>query len=263
MTHVSAAAPPTPSGMRPSVREIMSAQKLAMIALVVFAAIIPNMLISALIVERETRQSGVEQEFTRVWGPPQQVYSPILVVPYRSGPMLVRHFVRLSPTSVTVAANLQPQERKRGWFHATVYDARIELQGSFLIPDESRLRDLANDRSGQFFWNESFIAFGTGGNLAGFRSDDRVAISGTDTSWQPCFDVIHDQRACSGASLILAKAPADTLQPGATVPFKLSASLRGTTRSMSSLAAKTSTPPSGRPGRRQAFAATSFQSRRP
>jgi len=229
MTHVSAAAPPTPSGMRPPVREIMSAQKLAMIALVVFAAIIPNMLISALIVERETRQSGVEQEFTRVWGPPQQVYSPILVVPYRSGPMLVRHFVRLSPTSVTVAANLQPQERKRGWFHATVYDARIELQGSFLIPDESRLRDLANDRSGQFFWNESFIAFGTGGNLAGFRSDDRVAISGTDTSWQPCFDVIHDQRACSGASLILAKAPADTLQPGATVPFKLSASLRGTT----------------------------------
>jgi len=128
-----------------------------------------------------------------------------------------------------VATNLQPQERKRGWFHATVYDARIELQGTFLVPDESRLRDLANDRNGQFLWNESFVAFGTGGNLAGFRSDDHIAISGTDTSWQPCPEVIHDQRACGGASLILAKAPVDTLQPAGTVAFKLSASLRGTT----------------------------------
>src|SRR5262245_5207481 len=228
MTHVSAPVPPTPA-MRSPVHEIMSAQKLAVVALIVFAAIIPNMLISALIAERETRQGGVEQEFTRVWGPPQQVYSPILVVPFRSGPISFRQFVRLVPTSLTVAANLQPQERKRGWFHATVYDARIELQGSFRVPDEPRLRDLASDRNGQFFWNESFVAFGTNANLSGFRSDDHIAISGTDTSWQPCLDIINDQRACGGASLILAKAPAVTLQPASTVAFKLSASLRGTT----------------------------------
>ena len=229
MTYVSAASPPTPSGMRSPIHEIMSPQKLALIALILFAAMIPNLLISALITERETRQGGVEQEFTLVWGPPQQIYSPILVVPFRSGPMMARQFVRLVPTTLTVAANLQPQERKRGWFHATVYDARIELQGSFLVPDESRLRDLASDRNGQFLWNESFVAFGTDGNLAGFRSDDRIAISGADTPWQPCLDIIRDERACGGASLILAKAPADTLQPAGTVPFKLSASLRGTT----------------------------------
>jgi inner membrane protein len=207
----------------------MSPQKVALISVIVFAAIIPNLLISALIAERETRQGSIEQEFTRVWGPSQQVYSPILVVPFRSGPMMARQFVRLAPTNLTVVASLQPQERKRGWFHATVYDARIELQGSFVVPDESRLQDLASDRNGQFFWNESFVAFGTGGNLAGFRSDDHIAISGTDTSWQPCLDIINDQRACGGASLILAKAPADTLQPAGTIAFKLSASLRGTT----------------------------------
>jgi inner membrane protein len=227
MTH--AVSPPTPTGMRSPVDEIMSPQKLALIALIVFAAIIPNLLISALVTERERRQTSVEDEFTRVWGPPQQVYSPILVVPFRSGRTMARQFVRLAPPSLTIAVNLQPQERKRGWFHATVYEARIELQGTFLVPDDSRLRDLAGDRDGQFLWNESFVAFGTSGNLAGFRSDDRIAISGTDTSWQPCLDIIHDERACGGASLILAKAPADTLQPAATVPFKLSASLRGTT----------------------------------
>src|SRR5207237_793319 len=118
---------------------------------------------------------------------------------------------------------------KRGWFHATVYDARIELQGTFVVPDESRLRDLANDRSGQLLWNESFVAFGTGGNLAGFRSDDRITVNDADAPWQPCLDVIRDERACGGAALILAKPPADILQPAATVPFELSASLRGTT----------------------------------
>src|SRR5262249_44054488 len=157
MTH--AVSPPIPTGVRSPVHEIMSPQKVALISLIVFAAIIPNLLISALIAERETRQGSVEQEFTRVWGPPQQVYSPILVVPFRSGPMMTRQFVRLAPTNLTVVASLQPQERKRGWFHATVYDARIELQGSFLVPDESRLRDLATDRNGQFVWNESFVAF--------------------------------------------------------------------------------------------------------
>jgi len=209
--------------------EIMPPHKLALIGLIVFAVIIPNLLISELIAERERRQASVESEFTRVWGPPQQILSPILVVPYQSGRVSARQFVRLAPTSLSVAASLQPQERKRGWFHATVYDARIELQGTFLVPDESRLRDLPNDRNGQVLWNESFVAFGTNGNLAGFRSDDRIAIDGTDTPWQPCLDVIRDERACGGAALILAKAPADILQPGATVPFKLSASLRGTT----------------------------------
>jgi len=233
MTHgpsVSASAEP-PSDMTAWAYEIMSPLKLALIGLIVIAVIIPNLLISLLIAEREGRQTSVESEFTRVWGPSQQIYSPILVVPYQyqSGPTLARKFIRLAPTSLSVVANLQPQERKRGWFRATVYDARIELQGTFLIPDDSRLHDLANDRNGQLLWNESFVAFGTSGNLAGFRSDDRIAINGTDALWQPCLDIIRDERVCSSAALVLAKAPADILQSAATVPFKFSASLRGTT----------------------------------
>src|SRR5437867_23939 len=114
MTHgpsVSASAEP-PSDMTAWACEIMPPHKLALVGLIVFAVIIPNLLISELIAERERRQTSVESEFTRVWGPPQQILSPILVVPYRSGPLLVRQFVRLAPTSLSVAANLQPQERK-------------------------------------------------------------------------------------------------------------------------------------------------------
>ncbi len=108
----------------------------------------PNLLILRADSQARNRPEDVEQEFARVSGPRNSL-SPILFVPVRSGPMMARQYVRLAPTSLTVAANLQPQERKRGWFHATVYEARIELQGTFLVPDESRLRDLASDRNGQ------------------------------------------------------------------------------------------------------------------
>src|SRR5262245_16877725 len=102
MTHgpsVSASAEPR-SDMTAWAYEIMPPQKLAVIGLIIFAVIIPNLLIFELIAERERRQTSVESEFTRVWGPPQQIYSPILVVPYRSGAMLARQFVRLAPTSL-------------------------------------------------------------------------------------------------------------------------------------------------------------------
>jgi len=233
MAHSPAVSPPTEptssSSMNSWDYETMSPRKLALIAGIVVATILPNLLIFELVRERETRQTGVEQELTRVWGPVQQVYSPILVVPFRSGPLMARQYIKLAPTSLEVTANLLPQQRKRGWFQATVYDARIDMQGSFLVPDESRLRDMVGDRSGQFAWNESFMAFGTSGNLAGFRSEDRIAINGIDTPWQPCLELIRDERTCSGASLILAKTPAEATQPTGFVPFKLTASLRGTT----------------------------------
>lgn len=203
--------------------------KIVLIAVIVLATIIPNLFTIELITERETRQADVEHEFKRVWGPAQHLYSPILVVPFRSPRYAALQYLKLTPTNLEVAANLLPQERKRGWFHATVYNAKIDMQGSFLVADEARLRDLVSDQSGDFLWNESFVAFGTAAHLTGLSSEDRIVINGADTPWQPCVELIRDERPCSGASLVLAKAHADAGPVTGKVSFKLAASLRGTT----------------------------------
>ena len=78
-----------------------------------------------------------------------------------------------------MTANLTPQERKRGLFHATVYDAKVEMQGVFVLPTEWRLRGVL---SGRPLWNESFIALSTT-SLTGLRSEDQITVDGTETPW--------------------------------------------------------------------------------
>ena len=63
----------------------LSFHKVALIGGLAIAAIVPNMLISNLVEEREQRQSGVRAEFTRNWGPEQTVLGPVLMIPYQAG----------------------------------------------------------------------------------------------------------------------------------------------------------------------------------
>jgi inner membrane protein len=202
----------------------MSPPKFVLIAGLALATLIPNYFVSGLIAERETRQDLVQNEFTRNWGPQQHVYSPILVVPYQSAPDRPREYLKIAPDRLGVVANLLPQERKRGLFHATVYDAKVEMQGTFAIPGESRLKTLLAKDS-RLLWSESFVAMATT-SLTGLRSEDRIAIDGTETSWQPCQEAIRPEQDCKGMSLILANAPVAT--PAGKLSFQLAVSLRGT-----------------------------------
>ena len=54
----------------------LSLHKITLIGGIAIATILPNLLITNLVEERETRQDGVRQEFTRNWGPEQTLYSP-------------------------------------------------------------------------------------------------------------------------------------------------------------------------------------------
>src|SRR5262245_5965219 len=228
MTDPSSASPPIETVSRapePSQHsDWISPPKFIIIAGIALATLVPNYFVSGLIAERESRQDTVETEFTRNWGPQQQVFSPILVVPYRTAPERPREYLKIAPDRLDVAASLLPQQRKRGLFHATVYDAKVAMQGSFAIPDEARLKALLA-RDSRLLWNESFIALATT-SPTGLRSEDRITINGVDTPWQPCLEAVRPEQDCKGGTVILADAPLAT--PAAKVPFQLALSLRGT-----------------------------------
>jgi inner membrane protein len=220
---------PSASGGQPQNGAATSNVKIGLIIGIALVTILPSYFISGLIAEREARQSGVEKEFTRDWGPPQHVYSPILVVPYLAAPERSRQYLKIAPARLEVATNLVPQERRRGLFHATVYDAKLEMQGNFLVPDETRLRYLLAEKDGRLLWNESFVVLGTTTRLSGLRSEDHIAINGVDTPWQPCLEMIRREVDCRDLSIVLANAGLDpTAATTSTVPFKSAVSLRGT-----------------------------------
>ncbi len=62
----------------------MSFHKIALIAGLAVATILPNMLIGHLIEEREQRADGVRAEFARNWGPEQSLMGPFLMIPYQA-----------------------------------------------------------------------------------------------------------------------------------------------------------------------------------
>jgi inner membrane protein len=122
-----AADTPTDPIAKPKSGAAMSLHKLALIGGLALATLVPSVLISGLIEERETRQETVRKEFVRNWGPPQRLQSPILVVPYQVPSGRPRQYLKIAAARLELAANLDPQERRRGLFQATVYDARIEM----------------------------------------------------------------------------------------------------------------------------------------
>ena len=215
-------------GAPPQDGPTISPVKFALIIGLALATIIPTAFVYGLITEREARQSGVEMELTRNWGPPQHLYSPILVVPYQPAPDRSRQYLKITSTRFDLMAILVPQERRRGLFHATVYDAKIAMQGSFALPAESRLRNLLADKDGRLLWNESFVVFGTTTRLAGLRSEDHIAINGVDTPWQPCLEAIRREYDCRDLAVVVAQAPLDLSAAAGTVSFKSAVTLRGT-----------------------------------
>ena len=206
----------------------LSLYKIALIAGLAIATVVPNMFISNLIEEREQRQEGVKREFSRNWGPEQNLYSPTLVIPYQVGDR-PRQYVKVAPARLDLSATLNPQERKRGLFHATVYDSKVEVSGAFVVPPEARLRDFISDKDGRFIWNEATIAFGAQSNLTGLRPTDNIMIDGTERQWIPCLEAIRQEHVCKGVSMVLASAPLAPALTGSTrVQFKSGVSLRGT-----------------------------------
>jgi inner membrane protein len=222
-----ASAPQPESGAAPDYVSL-SPHKIALIAGLALATILPNLFIANLIEERETRQDGVRQEFTRNWGPEQNLYSPTLVIPYQAGER-PRQYIKIAPARLDLAANLTPQERRRGLFQATVYDTKVDMQGAFIVPAETRLRDFVSDKDGRFLWSESAVAFGAASNLTGLRSTDNIVIDGAEQQWTPCLEALRHEQACRGAALVLANAPLAPAITGSTrVAFKSGVSLRGT-----------------------------------
>jgi inner membrane protein len=205
----------------------LSFHKLALIMGLVLATLVPSVLMTNLVEEREQRQAGVRQEFTRNWGPEQNVYSPILVIPYQGGASQPRQYVKVAPARLDVTANLTPQDRRRGLFQATVYEGKVDMQGAFAVPTEQRLRELITDKDARFFWSEAAVAIGATSNLTGLRSSDNIVIDGVEQQWVPCLEATGLEFPCRGAALVLAKAPVSP-NASARMQFKSTISLRGT-----------------------------------
>ena len=185
----------------------LSFYKIALIGGLAIATIVPNLFISNLVEERETRQDGVRQEFTRNWGPEQNLYSPTLVIPYQAGerPRTIRQdragAARPCGHAQSAGAPARPVPARPST------TPTLDMQGAFVVPAEARLREFVADKDGRFIWNEAAIAFGAGREPHRAALTDNITVDGTPTAMDAVPRSAAPGGACRAPTLVLANAP--------------------------------------------------------
>jgi len=193
---------------------------------------IPQMMVSGLIAERETRQASVQSGFQTEWGPEQSVASPMLVVPYTvlvtnspGSTGEVEKFLAIPAAHVRIAAVLQPETRRRGLFHSTIYTASVTVSGGFTIPPVGMAALGAN----KVEWDGAVLAMGAS-NLRGLHADATMDWNGGTIK----LGRAQREPACGLQMLEIPLsfrgegASPTGLASDATIPFQAQLTLRGT-----------------------------------
>ena len=168
----------------------LSFYKIVLIGGLAIATIVPNLFITNLVEERETRQGGVRRSSPATGDRSRtSTARPGDPVPGRRSPAAV---LKIAPARLEVAAALNPQERKRGLFHATVYDAKVEMSGAFVVPAEARLRDFPATRT-RASLERGGDRIRRASNLTGLRASDTSWSTTREQQWTPCLEAMRDE----------------------------------------------------------------------
>jgi inner membrane protein len=198
-------------------RSTLPISRVGWLVFLVVCTFIPMMLVAGLINDREGREMEARNTIAQSWGPAQTIGTPTLVVAIRRAGLI--SYIDLAPTAIDVSADLLPQQRRRGLFTATVYEAAVTMRGQFVLSEDVRPKE---------GWADADVI----GNylalhltdLSGVQGTDGVTIGGVETHWQVCGDLLA-MAACQSANLVV---PLEVGKTGDTVSFEAHLHVRGT-----------------------------------
>ena len=128
---MNATPPPLPVA-RLSVARRRLTHKLLFMAGAIVLLQLPLWLIDAKREERAKRNAEVVAEVTAAWGGDQEVFGPILLLPYTvDGKRNSNFVIRLGPSELDVQGELVPRLLQRGLFKAQVFTANLRFTGRF------------------------------------------------------------------------------------------------------------------------------------
>ena len=137
--------------------------KIITMTILVLLLLIPAMMIESLIHERESRKKEVTNEIGEKWGREQTLTGPIISIPYKAyntdkdgKPVSSIEYAHFLPDSLDISGKLYPERRYRGIYEAVLYDAQLELSGSFSFPQIEQLGIRPED----IIWSEALITIG-------------------------------------------------------------------------------------------------------
>jgi len=200
--------------------------KMLIVGFLILILLIPAAMVQSLIYERKNRSDTAASEISEKWGQAQTVIGPVLNIPYRKYYTLkdgtrrftteVAHFL---PKALNVEGELKPQIRYRGIYKAVLYNAIMQLNGSFERPDFAAL-DI-NEQDVQ--WDRAVFSLGIS-DMTGIKEAITPEFGTVRVSMNP--GVENQDVLSSGVS---ARLP-NGISRRAGIPFSLKLDLNGSTR---------------------------------
>lgn len=161
--------------------------KFILLGAIIFALLIPTLMVWALVEERSQRAETVAREIAQGWGGAQIINGPYLVMPYTQiekvplssnnsrlteDRIVTRHAV-FSPDKLKMGGNIEVEERKKSIYKTQLYHFKNNLTGSFADFDMSKIREAGGKPKPE----NAFLVIGVS-DTTGFRSDIQLKIDG-------------------------------------------------------------------------------------
>ena len=160
------------------------ATKFFVTGLLTLALIIPLWMVLALTAERERYRDDVVSEVGREWGGPQDLYGPVLIIPFTiktkdgASETAVRHLAVL-PETLDVTAAAKAEERNVSIYRVPVYSSLINVKGHFAaVEAQSFGADVT-----AILWDQAYLSVAIN-DIAGVEEAGLV-VGGQKASLEP------------------------------------------------------------------------------
>ncbi len=117
--------------------------KIIAIIIIGLLLLIPKEMIEELIEHRNSTQNAAIEEVSSKWGGSQTISGPFITIPYNiyvkefsqkdstEKIVAVKQHLHILPTDLKISGNINPEKRERGIYEIVVYNATINISGSF------------------------------------------------------------------------------------------------------------------------------------
>ncbi len=165
--------------------------RLFVIGFLLLLLLIPIEMVKDLIREREYRQQDAINEVSSKWGNMQTIKGLALTIPYRSYSKVYDkdnsfklvesiEYANFLPEELNIDGNVSPNVRYRGIYEIVVYNAGIQLNGRFILPDFEEWKIEEKD----IIWEDATVVLGLS-DLRSIQEDVSVNWNGKNYAFNP------------------------------------------------------------------------------
>jgi inner membrane protein len=159
--------------------------KIVTISFLAICLLIPSGMVKNVIHERSGLNMQANHEVRSKWALEQNICAPIITVPVIESALVdeketfIQSYYHFLPEQLTIQSEVSPEKLYRGIYEVIVYEAILEISGTFQVPEDFDVK-----RFHEVQWQEAFLTLGIS-DLRGIKSNIELNWAGKKLKSNP------------------------------------------------------------------------------